>query len=140
MHCRYQLLGIMFYIELEVRDYECDQQGIVNNAVYQNYLQYARHEFGRSVGRDWLDLTSKGIDLVLRKAEIEYFNSLRPGDRVRITAKPFRKGKFRLYFEQEILLLPDESLVLKALMTVACVVDRKPAAPKEIDGWFGAIG
>ncbi|RKX91588.1 MAG: acyl-CoA thioesterase, partial [Spirochaetes bacterium] len=27
----------MFSIEFKIRDYECDQQGIVNNAVYLNY-------------------------------------------------------------------------------------------------------
>ena len=37
--------------------------------------------------------------------------------------------KFRFYFEQEILRLPEETPVIKALMTVACVVDGRPAAP-----------
>ena len=35
---------------MEVRDYECDLQGIVNNAEYQHYLEHARHQFLRSVG------------------------------------------------------------------------------------------
>ncbi|OQX28583.1 MAG: hypothetical protein B0D92_08145 [Spirochaeta sp. LUC14_002_19_P3] len=127
----------MFHIELTVRDYECDQQGIVNNAVYLNYLQYARHEFGHSVGMDWLELTARGINLVLRRAELDYIRPLRSGDRVKITAQPSRKGLFRLYFKQSILLLPEENPVLEALITAACVMDGKPAAPKDIDAWFG---
>ena len=127
----------MFSVELEVRDYECDQQGIVNNAVYLNYLQHARHEFGRSVGLDWLELNARGIDLMIRRAELDYFRSLRPGDRLRVTARPMRKGKFRFYFEQEIILADQDVVAVKALMTVACVVDGKPAAPPELDEWFG---
>ena len=39
------LMGYKFKIALPVRDYECDMQGYVNNAVYQNYLEHARHEY-----------------------------------------------------------------------------------------------
>jgi len=127
----------MFSIEFKIRDYECDQQGIVNNAVYLNYLQHARHEYGLSTGLDWLELGKKGIDLVIRRAELDYFRPLKPGMMVRVTANPVRKGKFRLYFEQEILILPDEEVAVKALMTAACVTDGRPAAPPELDKWFG---
>ena len=37
-------------LEMKVRDYECDLQGIVNNANYQHYLEHTRHEFLTSVG------------------------------------------------------------------------------------------
>ncbi|RKX97190.1 MAG: acyl-CoA thioesterase [Spirochaetes bacterium] len=127
----------MFSIEFKIRDYECDQQGIVNNAVYLNYLQHARHEYGLSTGLDWLELGKQGIDLVIRRAELDYFRPLKPGMMVRVTANPVRKGKFRLYFEQEILILPDEEVAVKALMTAACVTDGRPAAPPELDKWFG---
>ncbi len=128
----------MFSVDFEVRDYECDQQGIVNNAVYMNYLQHARHLYGISCGLNWLDLSRRGIDLVIRRAEVDYFKPLHPGDNIRVSVESRRKGKFRFYFWQQIVLLPQEVPVLNALMTVACVVDGKPAAPPEIDQWFGA--
>ena len=34
-----------FELSLAVRDYECDLQGVVNNATYQNYLEHARHKY-----------------------------------------------------------------------------------------------
>jgi len=129
----------MFHVEITVRDYECDQQGIVNNAVYQNYLQHARHEYGKSIGLDWLELSGKGIDLVIRRAELDYFIPLRPGNNVKVTVRAFRKGKFRFFFEQEIILEPEKKTAVKALMTVACVIDGRPAAPAELDRWFGPV-
>ena len=42
MHSQYQKKDIManyiFELKDKVRDYECDLQGIVNNANYQHYL------------------------------------------------------------------------------------------------------
>ncbi len=127
----------MFTTDLTVRDYECDQQGIVNNAVYLNYLQHARFELGRTIGLDWIELASRGVNLVVRRVELDYFKSLKTGDEIRISAVPYRKGKFRFYFDQEIRLLPENELILKAHLTVACVIDGKPAAPAEFDTWFG---
>ena len=40
----------IYELEMKVRDYECDLQGIVNNANYQHYLEHTRHEFLTSVG------------------------------------------------------------------------------------------
>ena len=39
-----------FELRMKVRDYECDLQGIVNNANYQHYIEHTRHEFLLSRG------------------------------------------------------------------------------------------
>ncbi len=38
-----------FSIQLKVRDYECDMQGVVNNANYQHYMEHARHEYLKAI-------------------------------------------------------------------------------------------
>ena len=42
---------------MKVRDYECDLQGIVNNANYQHYLEQTRHEFLLSIGLSFGDMS-----------------------------------------------------------------------------------
>ena len=45
-----------FEIELDVRDSECDLQGVVNNAVYQNYFEHARRRYLITNGFDFARL------------------------------------------------------------------------------------
>lgn len=40
----------IYELKMKVRDYECDLQGIVNNANYQHYIEHTRHEFLSSAG------------------------------------------------------------------------------------------
>ena len=48
-------------------------QGIVNNAVYQNYLEWARHQYLRSRGLDFADLRNvAGTGANLWKASMYY--------------------------------------------------------------------
>ena len=43
-------MDYIYELKMKVRDYECDLQGIVNNANYQHYLEHTRHEFLSSTG------------------------------------------------------------------------------------------
>lgn len=61
-----------FTLEFSVRDYECDLQGIVNNANYQHYLEHARHEFLVSKNISFAGLHKEGTDLIVTRIEIDY--------------------------------------------------------------------
>ena len=76
-----------FEIEMSVRDYECDIQGVVNNSVYQNYLEHARHEYLKSIGIDFKEYADKGINLTVTRAELDYKYPLTSGDKFVVTIK-----------------------------------------------------
>lgn len=103
-----------FKIEMEVRDYECDIEGIVNNAVYLNYLEHTRHLFLREKGVDFAHLSRQGILLVVIRIESDYLYPLRGGDKFYVTARLERISKLRFGFLQDIFRLPDNKPILKA--------------------------
>lgn len=109
---------------MEVRDYECDMQGIVNNAVYQNYLEWARHCFLRSRDLDFADLTARSIIVVVIRAELDYLRPLKSGDNFIVTVSTNRASRLKLVFEQTILLAPENQPVLKANITTTCINER----------------
>lgn len=106
-----------FTLEMAVRDYECDLQGVVNNAVYQNYLEHARHEYLKSISIDFAALTAQGINLVVTRVEIDYKTSLVSGDRFVVEVRLERISPVRFGFRQDIYRLPDRKAVVKALVT-----------------------
>lgn len=113
-----------FSIRMDVRDYECDMQGIVNNAVYQNYLEWARHQFLRSRGVDFADLTARGIIVVVTRVELDYLTSLRSGDEFRVSVATRRPSRLRLVFDQEVHRQRDNQPVMRAVITATTVNDR----------------
>jgi len=122
----------VFCIEFSVRDYECDLQGVVNNANYQHYLEHARHEYLVSKGVSFAGMHDEGIDLIVTRVEIDYKLPLRSRDKfvVRLTAG--REGNVRFVFFQEIFRLPDEKLVVKAKVTGVATRGGRPISPQII--------
>lgn len=104
-----------FELEMKVRDYECDLQGIVNNANYQHYLEHTRHEFLESLGGNFGKLHDEGIDAIVSRVEINYRISLKSGDRFVSRLSISRKGP-KVVFHQDIFRLPDERLCIKAVV------------------------
>ena len=115
-----------FQLELGVRDYECDLQGIVNNAVYQNYLEHARHEYLKSVGLDFAELHRQEINAVVTRIEIDYRHPLASGNRFVVRLGVEQRGRFRVIFHQDIYRLPDQEHVVQAIVFGALLHDGKP--------------
>ena len=124
----------MFSWESEVRDYECDLQGIVNNANYQHYLEHARHRFLTSRGIDFAEVTARGIFLIVIRIEIDYKFPLRPLDRFRVDLNLERLTRIRFVFNQEIVRLEDGKLAIKArVVTAAMNREGRPMMPRELE-------
>ena len=73
-----------FRLSLKVRDYECDMQGIVNNAIYQHYLEHARHEYLSSHSLSFAEMTRQGVVILVVRAELDYRKSLQPAMNFRL--------------------------------------------------------
>lgn len=127
-----------FSIALDVRDYECDLQGIVNNSVYQQYLEHARHKFLHAKGVDFAALTARGVHLVVIRAELEYKRSLKPGDSFTVSVGMENVGRVRWAFVQEIRRQPDDALMLAGRVTGASLNERgRPCRVPELEPLLG---
>ncbi|HKZ69233.1 MAG TPA: thioesterase family protein [Anaerolineales bacterium] len=124
-----------FTLPLAVRDYECDYEGIVNNAVYLNYIEHTRHEFLKQKGIKVVELAQKGINLVVVRIEIDYLWPLRSGDDFYVGLTMERISRLRFAILEDIYRTADEKPILKAKV-VATAIDkdgRPMRPPKELE-------
>ena len=123
-----------FTLDFEVRDYECDFQGIVNNAVYQHYLEHTRHEFLKQNGVNVTSMARKGTNLVVIRAEIDYLYPLRSGDKFFVGLNLERFSRLRFCFLQDIYRLPDHKSIVEAKVIGTSVNETgKPYLPTELE-------
>lgn len=130
----------VFETEMMVRDYECDLQGIVNNSVYQNYLEHCRHEFLHDVGLDFAELVERDIHAVVTNISIDYKFPLRPRDIFVVKLGMRKQGRVRFVFDQAIMLKADEKLIISAQVTGVLTRNGRPIAPDVFDEVFQAHG
>jgi acyl-CoA thioester hydrolase len=121
-----------YNLKFVVRDYECDLQGVVNNANYQHYLEHARHQFLISKGISFVQLHDEGIDLIVTKVEIEYKLPLRSRDEFIVTVEIQREGNARILFVQDIFRVPDLKLIVKAKVTGVATKKGRPVPPGDL--------
>ncbi|MFZ4456072.1 MAG: acyl-CoA thioesterase [Bacteroidales bacterium] len=128
-------MNYIYELTMKVRDYECDSQGIVNNAVYQNYLEHTRHEFLAANGVDFIDLHNKGIDPVVARIDIQYKNPLRGSDEF-VCKLAVKKEGIKYVFLQDIFRLSDGAISVKSKVETVCLVDGRLSRGEFFDTIF----
>ncbi|AEG30930.1 thioesterase superfamily protein [Thiomicrospira cyclica ALM1] len=127
----------MFTMSLRVRDYECDLQGVVNNSVYMNYLEHARHEFLLAHKINFAELTAQQIHLVVTNAEMDYKGSLKPQDDFYITVECVKESRLRFAFHQHIYRSSDDKLIMQAkVVGTALNPQGRPEIPAQLNALF----
>lgn len=131
-------MDYIYELPFKVRDYECDIQGIVNNSVYQNYLEHTRHEFLVHAGMNFTQMHEDGVDAVVIRIEIDYKSPLKSGDQFVCKLNTAREGNLKFIFYQDIFRLSDNKLIIKAKVIAACINNKtgRPLAPVELTELF----
>lgn len=125
----------IYELTLKVRDYECDLQGIVNNANYQHYLEHTRHEFLLSAGFSFADLHTQGIDPVVARITISFKIPLKSGDQF-VSKLYLKKEGIKYVFYQDIFRKEDNKIVVKAVVDTVCVVNGRLTQSEVFDKLF----
>ena len=92
---------------MTVRDYELDRFGVVNNAVYQNYLEHARHAYLESRGISLNRLQGRDFRPVVTRMHLNYLASLQSGDIFAVQLWMIRIGRIKFHFFQQIVKTPN---------------------------------
>ena len=125
----------IYELRMKVRDYECDLQGIVNNANYLHYLEHTRHEFLISVGASFASLHEQGVDPVVARITVAYKTPLKSRDEF-VSKLAMKKEGIKYVFIQDVYRLPDMKPVVKATVEVVCVVGGRLSASPLFDSLF----
>jgi len=89
-------------ITFRVRTYECDAYGHVNNAVYLNYLEYARDLYLEDQGLDYQALVASGNGIFVSEAKLSYLSPALPGEELSLTTLPHEWGAAWLVLKQNL--------------------------------------
>lgn len=128
-------MSLIYEYKMKVRDYECDSQGVVNNANYLHYFEATRHELMEKCGIRLRDLNEANVIPLVRNVNIAYRSSLRGSEEFVSRLSVEREG-LRFFFMQEIIRISDQALCAKAEVEVVCLVNGKITKPEMFDVAF----
>ena len=114
----------IFETRMEVRDYECDIQGIVNNANYLHYIEHTRHLFLLSTGASFAEMHHRGVDAVVARMNLQYKVPLRCDD-IFISRLALHKKGLSYIFQQDLYRASDEKLCFRATAELVCIVNGR---------------
>lgn len=125
----------IFETRMQVRDYECDIEGIVNNANYLHYAEHTRHLFLKECGLSFAEMHSRGIDAVVARINLQFKTPLQCDDEF-ISRLNLTKEGIKYVFHQDIYRASDNKLCFKGVIDLVCIVNGKLANSPEYDEAF----
>ncbi|MGN0281380.1 MAG: acyl-CoA thioesterase [Prevotella sp.] len=127
----------IFETRMMVRDYECDIEGIVNNANYLHYTEHTRHLFLKECGLSFAEMHRKGVDAVVARMNLKFKTPLRCDDEF-ISRLALKKEGLKYVFMQDIFRASDGKLCFHGDIDIVCLVNGRLAPSEEYDKAFEA--
>jgi acyl-CoA thioester hydrolase len=121
-------------VPLRVRFGETDAVGVVGNAVYLSYLEVARIEYLRALGRSYAELHRGGLDMVVTEAQLRYLRPLYFDDELEVPCTCSHVG--RASFQFAYLILRGGDVCASGMTRHACI-DSATLRPIRIPAWLG---
>jgi acyl-CoA thioester hydrolase len=128
-------MNYIFETRMEVRDYECDIEGIVNNAQYVHYCEHTRHLFLKQCGLSFADMHRKGVDAVVARMQLQFKAPLRPDDEFRSCLNLTKEG-IKYVFHQDIYRCADNQLCFRGRIELVALVNGRLAPSEDYDRAF----
>lgn len=125
----------IFETRMQVRDYECDIEGIVNNANYLHYAEHTRHLFLKECGLSFAEMHRRGIDAVVARMNLQFKTPLQCDDEFISRLNLIKEG-IKYVFHQDIYRASDNKLCFKGVIDLVCIVNGKLANSPEYDEAF----
>ncbi len=125
-------MNYIFETIMQVRDYECDIEGIVNNANYLHYTEHTRHLFLKERGLSFAGMHRRGVDAVVARMNLQYKAPLRCDDEFRSCINLAKEG-VRYVFNQDIFRLSDGRLCFRGRIELVCLVGGRVAVSEDYD-------
>ena len=113
---------------------DTDAAGVVYHSNYLNFMERARTEYFREHGCCVADLADEGAVFPVVKMVIDFKAPGRHDDLLELTTIPVRVGGSSFELQQQVLRHSDGTLLVDALVTLACVTPALKAkrVPAEV--------
>ena len=125
----------IFETRMQVRDYECDIEGIVNNANYLHYCEHTRHLFLKQCGLSFAEMHEKGVDAVVARMTMQFKTPLRPDDEF-MSRLGLTKEGIKYVFHHDLYREADNKLCFRANVELVCIVNGRLSGSEDYDRAF----